>query len=96
MKDWVEEYGLELVEWPAYLPDLNLIENVWKLLKEYINKEFPELALMLKNNLTLQRLCEAAISVWEDIDDSLLTKLIDLMLRRISVVIKAQGWYTKY
>ena len=96
LKDWAEEYGLELVDWPAYSPDLNLIENLWKLLKERINSEFPQLALMPKNNETLQRLCEAAVSVWEDMDDSLLTKLIDSMPNRIKAVINAQGWYTKY
>ena len=96
LKDWAEIYGLQLVDWPAYSPDLNPIENLWKLLKERINNEFPELALMPKNNSTLQRLCEAAISVWEDIDNSLLTRLIDSIPNRIKAVINIQGWYTKY
>lgn len=31
---------------PPYSPDLNPIENVWKLLKGEINKRYPDLAML--------------------------------------------------
>jgi transposase len=37
-KDWRENHDLEKIEWPAQSPILNPIENVWKLLKDVIQK----------------------------------------------------------
>ena len=36
LREWAQEHGVELVDWPPYSPDLNPIENLWKLLKERI------------------------------------------------------------
>lgn len=96
LSKWAEENGLKLIDWPPYSPNLNPIENLWKLLKEEICKRYPELSIMPKNNQSLQRLCEAAIEVWEEFHDDLLKKLISSMPRRLAAVITAQGWYTKY
>lgn len=85
-----------MVDWPPYSPDLNPIENLWKLLKEGIAKAYPELTIMPKNNLTLQRLREAAADVWENLKEEVLHSLIESMPRRLEAVIEARGWYKKY
>ena len=94
--DWAEENGIELVDWPAYSPDLNPIENLWKLLKEKILEYHPELSDLPKNLTTKQRLCEAAIEAWEAFEDELLEKLVSSMPRRLEALVAAHGWYTKY
>lgn len=96
LRTWAIDNGLELVDWPPYSPDLNPIENIWKLLKEGICKQYPELSYAPKNNSTLQRLCEAAIEVWEDLEDDVIENLINSMPRRLEAVVAANSWYTKY
>lgn len=94
--EWIEENGLEMLNWPAYSPDLNPIENIWKLLKERICERYPDLSEMPKTNEALQRLSEAAVAVWEDVEERVLKNLATSMRRRLAAVIAANGWYTKY
>jgi transposase len=93
---WAEENGVSLLDWPPYSPDLNPIENLWKLLKERIIHNHPELSSMPKNDKTLQRLCEAAVEAWHEMDEEILDNLVSSMKNRLEAVIKADGWYTKY
>ena len=32
VKQWISGQNVQLLEWPSYSPELNIIENVWKLL----------------------------------------------------------------
>jgi transposase len=96
LRPWAEENGIELLDFPPYSPDLNPIENLWKLLKEAIQKHHPELNTALSNNNSLQRLSEAAVEAWEALEDNILHRLVDSMNRRLQAVIRARGWYTKY
>ena len=93
---WPRDHGIYLVAWPPYSPDLNPIENLWKLLKEQIIKLHPKLSCMPKSNYAIQKLCEVADEAWELFEDSLLEKLALSMQRRLEAVIRANGWYTKY
>lgn len=96
LREWAGENEVHLVDWPPYSPDLNPIENLWKLLKENILKKYPELADMPKSDTALERLISAAEEVWEEFQDELLEKLATSMYRRLQAVIDADGWYTKY
>ncbi|KJZ68323.1 hypothetical protein HIM_12290 [Hirsutella minnesotensis 3608] len=96
LREWAEENGIGLVDWPAYSPDLNPIENLWKIVKDKICDNHPELAALPKTNEAKQRLCEAAVEAWEEIEDKALKSLVESMPRRCAAVIKANGWYTKY
>ena len=84
------------MKWPPYSPDLNPIENAWKLLKHQICKRNPELGDLPKNNSSKEKLIQAAIIEWDAIADGILDILSISMTRRLEAVIAADGWYTKY
>jgi hypothetical protein len=35
---WFKTKKIKIIDWPANLPDLNFIENIWKILKDNIQK----------------------------------------------------------
>lgn len=82
--------------WPPYSPNLNLIENLWSLMKREIYKLYPELEFALNTKETLQKLIQGAKEAWHAIDQSILYNLSITMPHRVQAVINANGWYTKY
>lgn len=85
---FLEEKGVEVLEWPGNSPDLNPIENLWELMKREIGKE----------KITNKRaLIERLIEVWhrsETIQNNCL-KCIQSMPQRVKAVISARGGVTK-
>jgi transposase len=44
-KDTLTEFkkrGIRLISWPPFSPDLNRIETVWNLIKNWIQKHYPK------------------------------------------------------
>ena len=93
--DSSRENQIELLDWPAYSPDLNPIENIWKFLKDAINDKFPDLKDLPRNQEALDRLIHAAVVCWNELEDRLFESVIKSM-PRMETVIEAGGWYTKY
>lgn len=89
VKEWFKEEGIKVIDWPANSPDLNPIENVWKLLKDNIQRRevFPK---------TKEELKIALEEEWQKFDTSILNGIIDSMPRRIKAVLKVNGGPTKY
>ncbi len=84
------------MEWPPYLPDLNLIEYLWWALKKLVYKLHPKLATIGDSEEDLKVLWKALKEAWKKLPNSLIRCLIKSMPRRLKAVRKAKGWQTKY
>lgn len=89
VKSWIEEHGIELLDWPPQSPDLNPIEHLWQHLKRKVVK-YPTLP---KN---LDELFARVAKEWSQIPSEVCRDLVYSMPRRIQAVLKARGGHTKY
>jgi hypothetical protein len=96
VQDWFAERDIDVMDWPPYSPDMNPIENLWKILKAKIIELYPELVTMKDNDATKRHLIRAAKEAWGLIEEELFNKLALGMQKRIDALKAAQGWYTKY
>lgn len=89
VKSWLQQEGVDVLgPWPGQSPDLNPIENLWKVLKAKVNEQKPASMTELKD--TIQR-------VWcTNISSDLCKNLVHSMPDRIAAVIKNKGRHTKY
>jgi hypothetical protein len=88
VKEWLQQAGIQHLDWPAQSPDLNPIENLWHRLGSQVAKEKPR---------TERELIEKIIRVWNHvITREELGKLVDSMPNRVRAVIHSRGHPTKY
>lgn len=89
-KQWFQDFGIQVLEWPALSPDLNPMENVWGILaRKLYDQEKP----IIKNVAELKQRLQ---STWAEISTNTLKELIASMPKRLIEVIKNKGAWTKY
>ncbi len=86
-KSWFNDHGVTVLDWPANLPDLNPIENLWGIIKKKTRDTRSNIADDLK--ATIQ-------ATWACVTPEQCHRLIASMPRRIDAVIHAKGGPTKY
>ena len=96
VRDFFIEEGIDVMDWPPYSPDLNPIENLWKMLKAEIDRVHPELKGMGNSATVMDFMINCAKEAWEVLAPELLNKLAEEMQKRVDAVKAANGWYTKY
>ncbi|KAI5176534.1 hypothetical protein NEFER02_2249 [Nematocida sp. LUAm2] len=87
--NWIEEHGIETLDWPAFSPDLNPIENLWGILVQrvYANGRCYD---------TVEELKESIEYEWANIEKWILESLSQSMKDRMFAVMLANGSNTKY
>ena len=81
IRNFLEESGVSVLQWPAYSPDLNIIENLWAIVKKRLRKE----------RVTWENLEETVIRIWENFDEKIIKKLYQSMRSRLNACIKSGG-----
>lgn len=87
--DWLDQHGIKIVLLPTNSPDLNPIENVWRILKQ-------KLSNLGTKNLTKRQLEESTRAQWNTITREDYIGIIHSMYERVRAVIKQKGGHTKY
>ena len=89
-KAWFEEKGIEVLPWPAKLPDLNPIKNLWGIVARAVyqngQRQFDR----------VEDLKRAMDSSWNAIDTTTLSKLTTSMTKRCMDVLERKGGHIEY
>jgi len=86
---WLKYQQIPVMDWPAQSPDLNPIENLWKILKDRVNRRQPR-------PMNVEAMAEALLEEWDEIDGDLLLRLCESMPNRIQLVIANRGYSCRY
>jgi transposase len=80
--NWLKENGIRKVKWPPGSPDFNIIENLWALMKDKLQKSEPK---------TTEEWAQEIQKIWDNLDPDLLKSLFDSLKNRIEKCIEAKG-----
>jgi transposase len=96
IKEWFKKRGIILLPHPPYSPDLNPIEHVWAWIKRWIKVNKPDILGLKKNETGYLALEQAIQEAWEAIPCEVIARLTGSMRERVTAIITAKGWHTKY
>ena len=88
---WLHYNYVQTLNWPAYSPDMSVIENVWAHITNVLNRDNEVPANSDEVFATVE-------AIWNKImsDDHYRATLISSMPRRIASLLQANGGHTKY
>jgi transposase len=84
--DFLEKEKIDVLPWPSQSPDLNLIENLWSIVKRKLKSQYRDLSAMKSD---IRR-------IWEAIDFPVIKSMYDSIPYRLQYVIRTKGGPTAY
>ena len=86
---YLEDHGIERMDWPAKSSDMDPIERAWDMLHRRVSAHPGQLS-------TTQELADALREAWGQIPQNDIKTLIDSFPTRVRGVIQANGGHTRY
>jgi hypothetical protein len=87
VRKWFTDNHINVMDWPAQSPDLNLIENLWSIV---------ERSVAAKKSKNVNELFDTVTECWNDVSPKFCAKLFASMPSRCAAVIKNFDYSTKY
>ena len=81
---FLEECGIEALDWPPNSPDLNIIENIWGMMARKVYEG-------CKRYSTKEELIDAIYTAWDEIDQEAIENCIKSMPKRLLKVHATKG-----
>jgi hypothetical protein len=94
-REWLLDHHIPWIRWPAYSPDLNLIEHVWNWMKNWIQTHYWQVRYDA-GKLTLPQWRRIIQAAWEAVPNGFIESLYNSWYDRCQAVIDANGGSTKY
>ena len=86
--DFLESKNVCVInDWPAQSPDLNIIENMWSILKYRVSKYFTR---------SKEELWDTVCREWYSIDNDIVKKLYESIPKRLTEIYSSKGQHCKY
>ena len=91
-QDELHSCGIVPIQWPPYSPDLNPIETIWNIMKDWIAEHYGS-----ENHPTYDQLQVIVQEVWEQaFDEDKIQGLVEEMQTCCDAVIAANGTYIPF
>lgn len=84
---WFHNHGIDLIDWPAWSPDLNPIENLWSDLKRRVYAHHPQ---------TMEELEDWIGKEWAATDLNFISHICRSMPRRLQLLLDNNGHKISY
>jgi ATP:corrinoid adenosyltransferase len=84
-----DSHKVQRLNWPPQSPDLSLIKNLWKQLKDRISARRHKIRIIQEIEVALQQ-------EWAKLREETLDKLMESMPRRIKQMLQNKGGSIKY
>ena len=86
IKNFFRENEREVLDWPPYNPDLNIIENLWAIVKKRLAKQ----------SVSWENLEDKVQEIWNSIELETVQKPYDSISERLEAVASCNGFISRF